>query len=143
MIYLTDNTFAPQESLVFSSPWVHNSLETTPSLMDTPLKLLQHQLSTCPTARHSTYPPACCLGHPYIRKSSVASHSTLGRFLHSPVPRIKQIHCLIKHNPSFFFVLTSHIYLPVSKCLRIMTSCFTYGEILLLWVPFWGTEWLH
>lgn len=112
MIYLIDNTFAPQESLVSSSHWIHNSLETTASLMDASLKLLQYQLSTCPTAQHSTYSPACCLGHPYIRNSSVASHSKhihtiLGRFLHSPVPHIKQIHCLIKHNPSFFFVLTS------------------------------------
>ena len=94
------------------------------------------------TALRSTL--TCWLCHPYFRKSCVSSHSTcintaLWRFLLSPVPQLKQIHSLIKHHPSFFLVLTSSIYFSVSASLRIITSCSTYGEILLLQAPFWGT----
>lgn len=83
---------------------------------------------------------ASCLWYLYFIKSSASSHSayinnTLWSFFLSPIPQLKQSLCLIKHNPSFFPVPTSCVYLWVSASLRVTTSGSTYGEILQLPTP--------
>lgn len=148
IIYLIDNTFAPQQASVSSSPWIHSSPETTISPDGHFSQMVVALAQPWPHCTALGSIPTCCLWHLYFRKYSVSSHSTyiniaLWRFLLYPVPQLKWIHCLIKHNPSFFLVLTFCIYVSVSGSLRIITNCSTYGEILLLRAPFWATEWLY